>query len=833
MQAPLFSPGCGVAFMTIGMNLNAVTYWSTEEPFVDRFLTNGGWTARNPYGSDVTSTLRYDAQGDPINLTGISSISVSVGVDPKSASPVDEYVLTYSGTASRITINNATIVSQAPGKVVFDYTGPDTKPSVYVGFYGLDATHPINDVHVVRSDQQSLFQAGEIFNPDFVAKVSNWGIVRFMDWGNTNDSHSVTWTQRTTLDDQSWSKSTHADGVPIEAMVKLANEAHVDMWYNMPTTANDTFVLNALTYIRDHLDPSLKVHVEWSNEVWNKGFAANGYAQSKADALWGNGTSVAHGANIYYGYRSAQIANFAHNVFTGTHSGQLVDVLAGQAANSSLLTYILQGVDKAGLGTASALFHDYAIAPYFGSEFGDAGTNSTSRATIIGWANSGSAGLDAAFHELEFGGSLGTDLSLAVVNKWLGQAATAAQSAGLSLVTYEAGAALDTSRYPVADRAAVQDFFGKLMNDPRMGDLYTKLVADFKAAGGTDFLAFNDISGNSTSGYFGVLDSVYDSHSPRYDALIAATTADTTSIAPTMGSDHITASASGGTIDALGGDDVITAGSGSDTIDGGDGNDNIVGSSSATEADYYYGGNGSDTIVGGNGNDHIWGNESTSAFSAPDGGDSLSGGGGDDQILGNAGNDTIDGGDGNDKLWGGADNDTISGGAGNDYLQGDSGNDLLSGGTGDDLVRGGLGNDTLAGDDGNDTLYGDGGLDRMTGGAGQDQFSFGANQASFTTSGASAYLADEITDFTSGIDKIALGFHPAALLHGSAASVSDAATWATQALQAQAGQADVAAVTVGGDTYLFYNDAGTGGALNSAIHLDHVVDSALTLTDFV
>jgi Ca2+-binding RTX toxin-like protein len=740
-----------------------------------------------------------------------------------------------------VSVVRGTIVSQTAGKVVFDYTGGDTKPNVYLNFSGLDPAHPVSDVHLVRADQQNLFQAGEIFNPDFIAKVSQWGVVRFMDWGSTNTSGAVDWTTRTTLDDQSWTSYAHNDGVPLEAMVKLANEAHVDMWYNVPTKADDTFVTNALTYIRDHLDPGLKVHVEWSNEVWNSGFAANAYAQGQANALWGNGTTVANGANIYYGYRSAQVANIAHQVFTGTHAGQLVDVLSGQAAKSGLVTYMLQGIDKAGLGSAASLFHDYAVAPYFGSELSNAGLHSADRTTVLGWANSGAAGLDAAFHELQYGGSLNYDVSLAAVDKWLTSSAAAAKSAGLNLVTYEAGAALYTSTYSSADRATVEHFFGKLMNDPRMGDLYAKLVSDFKAAGGTDFLAFNDISGNSTSGYYGVLDSVYDSHSPRYDALIAAAKADmTSSSVATMGPDNLFATAGGGTISALAGDDTITAGTGNDTLDGGDGNDNIVGSSGTTnamgylvEADYYSGGAGSDTIVGGVGNDHIYGNESTSAAGAPDGADSLFGGAGSDDIYGNAGNDTIDGGNGNDALYGGDGDDKIMGGAGNDYLQGNTGNDLLSGGAGNDGLHGGSGNDTLSGDDGNDTLYGDTGYDVLTGGAGQDQFVFGAGKATFATSGASAYATDEITDFTPGTDKIALGFHPVELLHGSSASLSDAAAWATQALQGHSGVADVAAVTVGSDTYLFYNDAGTGGALNSAIHLDHVTDGALALTDFV
>jgi len=533
-------------------------------------------------------------------------------------------------------------------------------------------------------------------------------------------------------------------------------------------------------------------------------------------------------------------------VFTGTHAGQVVDVLAGQAANSGLLTYMLQGVAKAGVGSASSLFQDYAIAPYFGGELSGTGDDSTERATLLNWANSGSAGLDAAFHELEYGGTFSSKQSLADVNAWITSSAAAAKSAGLNLVAYEGGASLDTVRFPTADQATAQAFFSKLLNDPRMGDLYSKLLADFKAAGGTEFLAFNDVSGSSTSGYYGALDSIYDTSSPRYDALLAAmqtseTPAGTSpSNVPSSGNDQLVATSAGGTINALAGDDVITAGTASDTIDGGDGNDKIIGSSGTVDAngvhveqDYYYGGAGADTITGGEGNDHIYGNEATSAIGAPDGGDSLSGGAGSDAIRGNAGNDTIDGGDGNDWIYGGEDNDSLTGGADKDYIQGDTGNDFVSGGSGNDTLRGGSGDDTVQGGDGNDLLMGDSGHDLLTGGAGNDQFSFTAGQATFATSGTTAYVMDEITDFTIGADKLSLGFHPADVLHGSATSVANAVAWATSALQAHAGTADVAAVVVGTDTYLFYDDAGLGGPLDSGIHLDNVNGSLITTSAFV
>ena len=726
--------------MIIGTNLSAVSYWGTEEPFVDRFHTAGAWVAKDASGHDVSSRLALNADGDPTNLTGVSSLFAVVAVDPKSAAPTDQYVLTYDGSAGRVSLGSAHIVSQTAGKVVFDYTGGDTRPGVAITFSQLNAGDPIHDVHVVRADQQALFDSGELFNPDFVAKLSEWGVARFMEWQNTNNLPSVSWSGRTPLNAGSWSGSTNHQGPPLEAMVKLANEAHVDMWYNVPTKADNSYVTNALTYIRDHLDPSLKVHIEYSNEVWNKGFAAHGYAQSKANALWGGGGTVAHGANIYYGYRSAQIADIAHHVFTGTHAGQAVDVLAGQAAGAGLMPYMLDGIAKAGLGSASSLFRDYAIAPYFGGELSRAAGNSADKSTLLHWVSSGSAGVDAAFHELEFGGAMSSDSSLKTAHLWLTNSAAAARSAGLDLVAYEAGASLYTTGFSGTTQANVQAFFGTLMNDPRMGDLYSKLIADFKAVGGTDFVAYTDVSGNSPYGYYGVLDSIYQSHSARYDALLAARdgsgpvaspSADPVpSATPTAGDDVLTADPAGQTINALAG------------------------------------------------------------------------------------------------------NDTVTGGAGADHLIGGDGKDLLSGGAGVDFLQGGSGDDTLQGGDGNDRLQGDGGHDMLTGGAGADRFVFSAGTASFTTSGASAYLTEEITDFTHDGDKLALPFHPAALLTGSAASEGAAATWAAQALHSHAGSADVAAVTVGTDTYLFYDDHGTGGAANSAIHLDHVLASGLSLADF-
>jgi len=832
--------------INIGMNLASVVYWVTEDPFIDRVHTGQGWVALDAANKDISSTLPQDGHGNFTSLTGVAKIGFAVAVDPKYAVAVDEYVLTYQGTG-KVSISGAKIVSQTAGKVVFDYTGADEKPSVVITWTGLNSADMVHDMHVVRVDQQNLFNQGEIFNPDFVAKVSQWGMVRFMDWGNTNSSLAVNWDSRDTLQDTFWSKQAHPDGAPLEVMVKLANEAHVDMWYSVPTKADDTYVRNALTYIRDHLDPTLKVHVEWSNEVWNAGFTANAYAKSQATALWGSSVSSAHASSVYYGYRSAQIADIAHQVFTGTHAAQISDVLAGQSANATMMADWQSGIAKAGFGAASALFKEYAIAPYFGHEMGTAVATADLQ-TIVGWAKGGTAGLDAAFHEMEFGGSLTTDYSLAHTINNINKSGQIATANGLSLSTYEAGTSLSTTHFATADKAVVQDLFNRMMADPRMGDLYTKEINAFKAAGGGLFTNFNDVGPPGDSGTWGNLPSIYSAHSPRYDAFLAAAgTGGTGTTLPGGGSSTNQAPpAASGQITGTGGDDHLVASAQNDTVDGGDGNDVITGSSSTKdahghliEADLYMGGAGSDTITGGEGNDHIYGNALTTVAGSLDGADSLSGGTGMDYIQGNAGNDTIDGGAGADRLYGGAGDDSVLGGEGNDYVQGNKGNDILSGGNGTDTLHGGgdndmvradADNDQLFGDAGNDTLIGGAGIDTLSGSTGSDTFVFSGRDAIFVTSGTAAWATDEITDFSHGSDLFELDFRPVQVLGGTAATVSAAVTLAKSLVSAHPGEADVAAIAVGNDTFLFWN-SGVQGTIDSAVKVDHVHDS-FTLADF-
>jgi len=280
------------------------------------------------------------------------------------------------------------------------------------------------------------------------------------------------------------------------------------------------------------------------------------------------------------------------------------------------------------------------------------------------------------------------------------------------------------------------------------------------------------------------------------------------------GSDAIQGDQSSRALTAFGGsgDDNIYGGEGSDWLNGGG---HAPGDTVPDSAD-----DGADYIDGKGGNDHIFGNSQAGVQGAADGGDRIFGGEGMDYVNGNAGNDAIFGGAGSDRLYGGAEDDSIDGGSGADHLNGNKGNDTLEGGDGNDELLGGQGDDRLSGGNGFDTL---------TGNAGSDTF-FIAAYGHFATSGPDAYRVDVITDFQDGQDKLALYYLAPTVMHpGSATDAASAFALATSKL-AGASDANVAAVQVGADTYLFFDNFGHGP--ESAVRLLNVSANAIDAHDF-
>lgn len=115
-----------------------------------------------------------------------------------------------------------------------------------------------------------------------------------------------------------------------------------------------------------------------------------------------------------------------------------------------------------------------------------------------------------------------------------------------------------------------------------------------------------------------------------------------------------------------------------------------------------------------------------------------------DKLFGMGGNDSLHGYAGENWLYGGSGDDRLNGNNDVDYLFGEDGNDTLFGGYGNDFLEGGAGDDKL---------YGGPGADSLSGGAGTDTFVWVRGHADANLLHLDP-LADTITDFETGIDKI-------------------------------------------------------------------------------
>ncbi|HEV2748601.1 MAG TPA: M10 family metallopeptidase C-terminal domain-containing protein [Allosphingosinicella sp.] len=283
---------------------------------------------------------------------------------------------------------------------------------------------------------------------------------------------------------------------------------------------------------------------------------------------------------------------------------------------------------------------------------------------------------------------------------------------------------------------------------------------------------------------------------------------------------------------------------GADAIDGaGNALANMLAGNSA--ANRLRGGGGNDRLDGGAGADTMAGGAGNDRFEVDEAGDRVveaSGGGIDsvrssvDHVLGAeverlvlTGTRDL-GGIGNalaNRIAGNAAANALSGRGGGDTLLGGGGGDTLAGGGGGDFLAGGEHGDLLDGGGGGDVLLGGSGVDLLTGGDGADRFRFEEGDTGF-----GLFLADRITDFASGIDRIDLSALDAD--RGTAgdqafAFIADAA-FSGVAGELRYQSHDGAGIAIGGELWLEGDTDGDGAA---DFHILLNPDAVLAAADFL
>lgn len=473
----------------VGTNLAAIVDYSPEWPFVDAFKTARPWISSSESKWDDGRKLDLDEDGWVKSLKPGQRARALLFWSPDFHDhPAGEYEIVYDGRGT-LDFWPQKLVKQEPGRAVIQV---DPKQGIGIMITSTDATDPIRNIRVYLPGLGTPSRTAT-FRPEFLDSIRPYKVLRFMDWMNTNGSPVRTWSDRPPTTDATYQRR----GVPLEVMVELANTLQADPWFTIPHEADDAYVEQFATYVRDRLDKQRLVYVEHSNEVWNSGFPQHTYALGKGEERKLGNDKWQAGLR-WHSRRSVEIFKIFAKVFGEPGLERVVRVMGAQAANAWAAAELLEYEDA--WKHTDAL----AIAPYFGGSFGSPENRAKTAAMTTAQL------FDAMRAE-----------SLATVASWMKEQKKVANRFAVSLIAYEGGQHL-VGVGPSQNDDKINALFDAANRASDMGPLYAAYLQAWRAGGGDLFVHYYSTGPSSKFGRWGARESLKQSRAqaPKYDALL-------------------------------------------------------------------------------------------------------------------------------------------------------------------------------------------------------------------------------------------------------------------------------------------------------------------------
>ena len=377
---------------------------------------------------------------------------------------------------------------QQQGRIVLNVS--PSHRGILLRVVATEPLNPIRNIRLISPGFESTYET-QVFHPAFLKRWTGFKTIRFMDWMRTNNSVVETWADRPEPDQQTQGG---ARGVALEYMILLANRLKASPWFCMPHEATHDYVENFAKMVKKKLAPSLKVYLEYSNEVWNSRFQQTRYARRVGQGLDLSKDPFEAGL-FFYARRAKEIFQIWEDVFGSPD--RLVRVLATQCSNPWSSEKIL-GFEKA-YKNADVL----AIAPYFGGNLGKPETEKTVAKMSLREI------LDLC------------RIDMAIRHKETAQHTAVAEKHGLDLIAYEGGQHLVGTGGSENNRAFTELFI-TANRDPRMKKLYLEDLIGWKKAGGGLFAAFSSMGRYGKWGSWGLLENQDQDPAvaPKYQAIL-------------------------------------------------------------------------------------------------------------------------------------------------------------------------------------------------------------------------------------------------------------------------------------------------------------------------
>lgn len=489
-HAPCGSPA---AKPRLGMNLAGPADWMTELPFVDVFRNSRMWISQKKGAAwGAGPKLALDEFGWVTKLEPGCYAEAMVCTISGGHYPGGIYTVLYEGEGKLEFGGSAKIRESKPGCMRIDVDS--SRGGFSVQLKETDPSNHVRNIRVIQPGFEESWQR-DPFHPAFLQRWQGFACFRFMDWMHTNNSEIAEWSQRPTLQHATFSKR----GVALEWMIELCNRQKIPPWFCMPHLASDDYVRNFAGLVKERLDPSLPVYLEYSNEVWNGQFEQSRYAARRGVELGLGPKEKPWEAGWHFtAVRSLEMFRIWEEVFGGRE--RFVRVLPSQSGNTGVSHGIL------GFREAAKQADALAVAPYMAYSIGRGKTASLGE-EMRHWT------VEEMLKHFE---STGFDDSL----KRMAKDKSVADAYGLKLIAYEGGQHMVAF---VRDQELTKKLSATMHacnRHPRMGELYTRYFDEWARGGGDLFAVFSSISSYSNHGAWGLAE-YYDSKPGDYPKLAA------------------------------------------------------------------------------------------------------------------------------------------------------------------------------------------------------------------------------------------------------------------------------------------------------------------------
>jgi hypothetical protein len=482
-------------YATIGQNLDGISDYGTIGAFGDLTRVFRQWgRVDTPYESDLT--IHRTADNYPLEDAGAMTYALTYPDGIYKVSWDGQADLNFTGMGSQLTITSHD-GDHWTADLSLDHSQGEIL-NVYVTHVNVD--DPLHNLHIMSPDMD--YSVSDTFRPVFLQKIAPFnGPLRMMDWMQTKWNPAVEWSDRTSPTNFSNAVPT---GVDYESIIKLANTLHKDLWINVPYHASDDYIRKMADLFRDNLDANLKVYVEYSNELWNSGTfqqALDNTATAKADpdiTATDDFTASAQEA----GKQIARTSVIFKEEYGADRYSQLVRPILGGFIATPYWSQQALGFIQQHYGTPRNYVSAIAVAPYVGvqGDMNDIDNSDLTADSLFAWMNS--------FIDEKLG-------------PWIRANKALANQFGIGLKAYEGGQSLQSlNGQNETLKQSIQD-------DPRMGDLYTHLIRVwYDNSGGGTFENFSLATPYTPYGYWGVLQSITETSSVKWDAVMDAISLD-------------------------------------------------------------------------------------------------------------------------------------------------------------------------------------------------------------------------------------------------------------------------------------------------------------------